>query len=76
MKYPVPNTVINSQEVNNEIKLIRLMDVCIEHIICDALLALLIFDFLNVIRKLRHMFYCDVRVLLLHILFHTSQNAL
>jgi hypothetical protein len=35
-----------------------------EHIICDTLIALLIFDFLNVIRKLRHILYCNVRVLL------------
>ena len=30
------------------------MAVCMEHIICDTLIALLIFDFLNAIRKLRH----------------------
>jgi hypothetical protein len=35
-----------------------------EHIICDTLIALLIFDFLNAIRKLRHILYCNVRVLL------------
>ena len=64
MKCPVHNTVFNSQEGNNKIKLIGLMAACIEHIICDALFDLLIFDFLNVIRKLRYMFYCDVRVLL------------
>ena len=64
MKGPVQNTVFNPQEGNNKIKLIGLMVVCIEHIICDAQLDLLIFYFLNVIRKLSHMFYCDVRVLL------------
>ena len=36
------------------------MAVCMEHIICDTLIAMLIFDFLNVIGKLRHIFYCDV----------------
>ena len=48
---------------NNKAKLIGLMAVCMEHIICDTLIALLIFDFLNVIRKLRHILYCNVRVL-------------
>jgi len=64
MKCPVRKTVFHSPEINNNIKLIGLMAVCMEHIICDTLIALLIFDFLNVIRKLRHIFYCDVRVLL------------
>jgi hypothetical protein len=44
--------------------LLGLMAVCMEHIICDTLIALLIFDFLNAIRKLRHILYCNVRVLL------------
>jgi len=61
MKFPVQNTAFHSPEINNKIKLIRLMAVCMEHIICDTLITLLIFDFLNVIRKLRHIFYCDVR---------------
>jgi len=64
MKYPVDTTVFHSPEVNNKIKLIRLMAVCMEHIICDTPIALLIFDSLNVIRKIRHIFYCDVLVLL------------
>ena len=64
MKCPVHNTVLHSPEVNNKIKLIGLMAVCMHHILCDKLIALLIFDFLNVIRKLRHIFFCDVRVLL------------
>jgi hypothetical protein len=37
-----------------------------EHIICDTLIAMLIFDFLNVIRKLSNILYCNVRVLLWH----------
>jgi hypothetical protein len=37
----------NSPEENNKTKLIGLMAVCMEHIICDALIALLIFDFLS-----------------------------
>ena len=40
------------------------MAVCMENIICDTLIALLMFDFLNAIRKLRHILYCNVRVLL------------
>ena len=64
MKCPVHQTVFHSPEINNKIKLIGLMSVCMEHIISYTLIALLIFDFLNVIRKLRHIFYCDVRVLL------------
>jgi hypothetical protein len=52
------------------------MVVCMEHIICDTLIALLIFDFLNVIRKQRRIFYCDPRVLLWHVLFHTSHDTL
>ena len=56
--------VFHSPEVNNKIKLIGLMTVCMEQILCDTLIVLLIFDFLNVIRKLRHIFSCDVRVLL------------
>ncbi len=64
MKCPVHNTVLHSPEDNNKIKLIGLMAVCMEHIICDTLIAPLIFDFLNIIRKLRHIFHCDVRVLL------------
>jgi len=64
MKSPVQNTVFHSPEVNNKIKLIGLMAVCMEHIIYDTLIALLIFNFANVIRKLRHTFYCDIRVLL------------
>jgi hypothetical protein len=52
------------------------MAVCMEHIICDTLIALLIFDFLNVIRKQRRIFYCDVRVLLWHVLCHTSHDTL
>ena len=63
MKCPVHTTVFHSPEINNKIKLIGLMAVCMEHIICDTLIALLIFGFLNVIRKLRLIFYCDVRVL-------------
>ena len=31
---------------------------------------------LNVIRKLRHVLYCNVRVLLWHVLFHTSHSTL
>jgi hypothetical protein len=49
---PVHNTVFHSSEENNKAKLIGLMAVCMEHIICDTLIALLIFDFLNAIRKL------------------------
>ena len=64
MKCPVHNTVFHSPEVNNKIKLIGIMAVCIEHIICDTLIPLLIFDFLNIIRKQRHILHCDVRVLL------------
>jgi hypothetical protein len=45
----------------------RVSGVCMEHIICDTLIALLIFDFLNAIRKLRHMLYCNGRVLLWHL---------
>jgi hypothetical protein len=36
----------------------------------------LIIDFLNAIRKLRHILYCNVRVLLWHVLFHTSHTTL
>ena len=50
MKCPVHNTVLHSPEVNNKIKLIELMAVCMHHILCDKLIALLLFDFLNVIR--------------------------
>ena len=64
MKCPAHNTVFHSSEENNKIQLIGLMAVCMEHIICDTLIALLIFDFLNVIVKKRHTCYCDVRVLL------------
>ena len=39
------------------------MAVCMEHTICDTLIALLMFDFLTAIRKLRHILYCNVRVL-------------
>ena len=52
------------------------MAVCMEHIICDTLIALLIFDFLNAIRKLKHILYCNVLVLLWHVLFHTSHTTL
>ena len=45
-------------------KIIELMAVCKELIICYTLISLLIFDFLNVIRKLRDIFLCDVRILL------------
>jgi hypothetical protein len=58
------STVFHSPDENNKTKLIGLMAVCMEHIICDVLIALLIFDFLNVIKKLRHILYCNVRVLL------------
>ena len=61
---PVHSTVFHSPEENNKTKLIGLMAVCMEHIICNTLIALLIFDFLNAIRKLRHILYCNVRVLL------------
>ena len=64
MKCPVHNTVLHSPEENNTIKLIGLMAVYKQHIICDILIAQLIFDFLNVIRKQRDIFLCDVRVLL------------
>ena len=64
MKWPVHNIVFHSPEENNKIKLIVLMAFCMEHTICNTLIALLIFDFPNVIRKLRHTFYCDIRVLL------------
>ena len=40
------------------------MAVCMELIICDTLIAMLIFEFLNVIGKLRHILSCNVRVLL------------
>jgi hypothetical protein len=43
MKWPVHNSVFHSPEVNNKIKLIGLMAVCMEHTICDTLIALLIF---------------------------------
>ena len=56
--------VFHSPEENNKRKLIGLMAVCMEHIICDTLIALLICDFLNAIRKFRHILYCNVRVLL------------
>jgi hypothetical protein len=56
--------VFHSPEVNNKIKLIGLMAGCMEQILCDTLIVLLIFDFLSAIRKLRHTFSCDVRVLL------------
>ena len=52
------------------------MAVCMEHIICYTLIAVLIFDFLNVIRKQIRIFYSDVRVLLWHVLFHTSHDTL
>ena len=42
----------------------KIMAVCMEHIICDTLIDLLMFDFLTAIRKLRHILYCNVRVLL------------
>ena len=61
---PVNNTVFHSPEENNKTKLIGLMSVCMEHINCDALIALLNFDIRNVIRKLRNILYCNVRVLL------------
>jgi hypothetical protein len=61
---PVYNTVFHSPEENNKTKLIGLMSVCMEHIHCDALIALLNFDIRNVIRKLRNILYCNVRVLL------------
>ena len=64
MKGPVHNTALYSPAENNKIKLIGLMAVCMEHNICDTLIALLIFEFHNVIRKLGHMFHCGVRVLL------------
>ena len=78
MKCPVRKTVFHSPEINNKIKLIELMAVCMEHILCETLIALLIFDFLNVIRKLRHIHvcFCDVRVLLGHVLFHPRHNTL
>ena len=38
------------------------MAVCMEHIICDTLIALLMFDFLTAIIKLRNILYCNVRV--------------
>jgi hypothetical protein len=62
----LPNRVVwlVSPEENNKTKLIGLMAVCMEHIICDTQIALLMFDFLNAIRKLRHILYCYVRVLL------------
>ena len=48
-----------------------------EHIICDTLIALLIFDFLNAIRKLRHILYCNVRVLFMTCtLSHDSYHPL
>ena len=43
MKCPVHNTVFHSPELNNKIILIGLMAVCMEHIICDTLIAMLIF---------------------------------
>jgi hypothetical protein len=43
---------------------------------CEILIALLIFDFLNVIRKLRHIFYCDVGFVLWYVLFHTRRITL
>ena len=43
MKCPVHNTVLHSPEDNNKIKVIGLMAVCMEHIICDTLIAPLIF---------------------------------
>jgi hypothetical protein len=64
MNRAVHNTVFHSPEENNKTKLIGLMAVCMEHIICDTLIALLMFDFLSAIRKLRHILYCNVRVLL------------
>ena len=76
MKCPVHNTAFQSPEVNNKIKLIGLMAVCMKHIICDTLIALLIINFLNVIRKLRHIVYCNVRVLFLHVLLYTSHSTL
>jgi hypothetical protein len=45
------NTVFHSPEENNKTKLIGLIAVCMEHIICETLIALLIFDFLDAIRK-------------------------
>ena len=40
----VLNSVLHSQEFNNKIKLIGLMAVCSEHIMCDKLRALMIFE--------------------------------
>jgi hypothetical protein len=45
------------------------MAVCMEHIIRDTLIDLLMFDFLTAIRKLRHILYCNVRVLLCFVIF-------
>jgi hypothetical protein len=42
----------------------------------EILIARLIFDFLNVIRKLRHIFYCDVGFVLWYVLFHTRRITL
>ena len=39
MKCPVHNNVFHSPEENNKIKLIGLMAVCMEPIICDTLIA-------------------------------------
>jgi hypothetical protein len=38
------NSVLHFQEFNNKIKLIGLMAVCSENIMCDTLRALLIFE--------------------------------
>jgi len=40
MKCPVHNTVFHSPEINNKIKLIGLMVVCMKHISFDTLIAL------------------------------------
>jgi hypothetical protein len=68
-KQDLSYSTFDSPEENNKRKLIGLMAVCMEHIICDTLIAMLIFDFLNVIRKQSHILYCNVRVLVWHVLF-------
>ena len=74
-KCPVHNTVFQSPEINNQIQLIGLMAVCMDYIICDTLISLLIFNFLNVITKLRQIFYCGIRVLLKTLIHSSNETA-